>query len=72
MNERIGELRITAWEKVNELDPDERERDTHFAKIFAELIVMECITSLQDNYGDDCLPQEEIAGFLIEHFGVEQ
>lgn len=39
---------------------------------FAELIVRECIVRLKNNYPpDDCLPIEEIEGFLKDHFGVK-
>ena len=48
MNEHIGELRITAWEKVNKLNLDSRERDTYFTNIFAELIVKECLAVIKN------------------------
>ena len=70
MNERIAELYRQAH--LGTKDADGKNPQYFSAEMFAELIVKDAIDSLLDAYGpDDCLPQEEIAGFLKEHFGVE-
>lgn len=75
MNERIRELQSKSYLMCKQIVDDDGHivvtPDKWFDK-FAELIVKDAIDGLLDTYGpDDCLPQEEIAGFLKEHFGVE-
>lgn len=85
MNNRIAELRIQAWEQVNELKPDEREREIWFSKFFAQLIVQECVEIIRKEvsmkYKDGGEDEEFMVGHyaasvlartkIKQHFGVE-
>lgn len=73
MNERIKDI----WNKVDRQEEGTRRSivittESELEK-FAELMIKDAIDGLLNAYGpDDCLPQEEIAGFLKKHFGVER
>ena len=72
MNERIKELYEQSMKVVSYTDGGYTEIKALDADKFAELIVRECLNTLQNKYApDDCLPQEAIALCLKEHFGVE-
>ena len=71
MNERIKELAEQAGYLPDMFGVG--HWDTPECKKFAELIVKDSIAGLLDAYGpDEHIPQEEIAGFLNNHFGVKE
>ena len=75
MNEKIKELyeecSNSVYAKTDGYGNEHYRRVTNYEK-FAELIVKECINTLQTQYNpDDELPQKEIELCLKEHFGIE-
>ena len=78
MNERIKELKEQAMEWVpNMADPDTKIRLLNAAK-FAELIVRECVQSIEKTIETNCDTDSEKMGCefaitdLLEHFGVKE
>ena len=74
-NRRISELQNEAYSLCRVINDEGKNvvlTDEWYRK-FAELLIKDCIDGLLDAYGpDDCLPQEEIAGFLKDRFGIEE
>lgn len=67
VKEIVEECGISIRSYYDETGSTEQEIDQ-----LVQCFVQESIDGLLNAYGpDDCLPQEEIAGFLKEHFGVE-
>lgn len=83
MNERIRELNLQAMSIImNGNDPDgdvdKMYVPSEFTKKFAELIVRECVNSIENTIETDCITDSEKMGCefaiidLMKHFGVEE
>jgi hypothetical protein len=76
MNERIKELESKAWGQVNRTNGLVRTED--FNQKFAELIVRECILTIQMGITRDGTKTEKFIRSMThikdikEHFGVEE
>ena len=75
MNERIRELAVQAdayaWEQIDEgADYDEQPR--YFAEKFAELIVQECLVTLDSITAADRDALWIARKVIADHFGVEE
>lgn len=67
MNERIGQLA----EQAGLLGPSSRIGNAHeAAEKFAELIVQECISAVEDT--NDRHRRDYFAAKIREHFGIEE
>ena len=67
MNERIAEL----WDKAAEDTMDlSWESQTKFMERFAELIINECISAVEDT--NDRHRRDYFAAKIKQHFGIEE
>ncbi len=75
MNERIKELDLQAWTYAREKCPDYHGVTTAFSEKFAELIVKECVSILENSRieGDESVCLVGATKCKIEqHFGVKE
>jgi hypothetical protein len=73
MNERIEELLLTSGVNDNWNEADWYSLSPTMMEKFAELIIRECGTVLDNNYPPyDLVPIEEVMACLKEHFGVKE
>ena len=68
MNERIREVWIKAAREDS--DPDNWDTQEQFIERFAELIIRECISAVEDT--NDRYRKDYFANKIREHFGVEE
>ena len=69
MNERIKELADKAQEYAEWMTPQGLEWFDNFKEQFAELIINECISAVENT--NDRYRKEYFAGKIKEHFGVK-
>jgi hypothetical protein len=75
MNERIQELRKQAFDTIWDLDNDPIGPGTHFQpngfeEKFAELIINECISAVEDT--NDRHRRDYFAAKIKQHFGIQE
>lgn len=76
MNERIEELSKEAWRQID--IGKIRGRHRAYTKIFAELMVKECVKVMYDNAIERKVPRDitqtptHYAVAVLEHFGVKE
>ena len=78
MNERIQELAEQAFDKANNGTISDIKIPKEFIEKFAELIVRECVQSIEKTIETNCDTDSEKMGCefaitdLLEHFGVKR